>query len=155
MTTFQSNPGNGGQSASGGQAQGNQGQGQAGFGHRVDRIGSDAQQLWSDARGAVTDLQDTLDLKGRVERNPYLMLAAAFGVGYVLGGGLFTRTTARVIRLGVRLAALPMVKDELLGMAEQALQGYQAGRGMAGAGGAESATSVNATSAGTPRPPSY
>ena len=133
MTTFQSNPGsNGGQ-----QAQGEQGQ--AGFGHRVDRIGSDAQQLWDDARGAVTDLNATLDLKGRVDRNPYMMLAAAFGVGYVLGGGLFTRTTARVIRLGVRLAALPMVKDELLGMAEAAMRGVEMGaRGMndmTGAGG--------------------
>jgi hypothetical protein len=133
MTTFQSNPGsNGGQ-----QAQGEQGQ--AGFGHRVDRIGSDAQQLWDDARGAVTDLNATLDLKGRVDRNPYMMLAAAFGVGYVLGGGLFTRTTARFIRLGVRLAALPMVKDELLGMAEAAMRGVEMGaRGMndmTGAGG--------------------
>jgi hypothetical protein len=122
MTTFQSNPGNGG-----GQAQDNQGQ--AGFGHRVDQIGSDAQRLLDDARGAVTDLRDTLDLKGRVERNPYMMLAAAFGVGYVLGGGLFTRTTARVIRLGVRLAALPMVKDELLGMAEMAMRGIEVGAG--------------------------
>jgi hypothetical protein len=127
MTTFQSNPGSGGPSANGSQEQGNQGQ--DGFGHRVDRIGSDAQQLWDDARGAVTDLQDTLDLKGRVDRNPYLMLAAAFGVGYVLGGGLFTRTTARVIRLGVRLAALPMVKDELLGMAEAAMRGVEVGAG--------------------------
>ncbi|QRK07856.1 hypothetical protein JQX13_49135 [Archangium violaceum] len=139
MTTFQSNPGNGGQSANGGQAQGNQGQGQAGFGHRVDRIGSDAQQLWDDARGAVTDLQESLDLKGRVDRNPYLMLAAAFGVGYVLGGGLFTRTTGRIIRLGVRLAALPMVKDELIGMAEAALHGVEVGAGrvsnMTGSGG--------------------
>jgi hypothetical protein len=124
MTTFQSNPG-----SNGGQAQGEQGQ--AGFGHRVDRIGSDAQQLWDDARGAVTDLNASLDLKGRVDRNPYMMLAAAFGVGYVLGGGLFTRTTARVIRLGVRLAALPMVKDELLGMAEAAMRGVEVGaRGM-------------------------
>jgi hypothetical protein len=136
MTTFQSNPGsNGGQ-----QAQGEQGQ--AGFGHRVDRIGSDAQQLWDDARGAVTDLNATLDLRGRVDRNPYMMLAAAFGVGYVLGGGLFTRTTARVIRLGVRLAALPMVKDELLGMAEAAMRGVEMGaRGMndmTGAGGGSS-----------------
>jgi hypothetical protein len=122
MTTFQSNPGNGGD-----QAQGNQGQ--AGFGHRVDQIGSDAQRLLDDARGAVTDLRDTLDLKGRVERNPYLMLAAAFGMGYVLGGGLFTRTTARVIRLGVRLAALPMVKDELIGMAEMAMRGIEVGAG--------------------------
>lgn len=127
MTTFQSNPGNGGQSANGSQSQGNQGQ--AGFGHRVDQIGSDAQQLWDDARGAVTDLQDTLDLKGRVERNPYMMVLAAFGVGYVLGGGLFTRTTGRLIRLGVRLAALPMVKDELIGMAEAALRGVEVGAG--------------------------
>jgi len=127
MTTFQSNPGNGSQ------AQGEQGQGS--FGHRVDRIGTDAQQLWDDARGAVTDLQDTMDLKGRVQRNPYLMVAAAFGVGYVLGGGLFTRTTARVLRLGVRLAALPMVKDELLGMAEAAMRGYEVGAsGMSGTG---------------------
>ncbi len=125
MTTFQSNPGNGGQSANGSQSQGNQGQ--AGFGHRVDQIGSDAQQLWDDARGAVTDLQETLDLKGRVERNPYLTVLAAFGVGYVLGGGLFTRTTGRLIRLGVRLAALPMVKDELIGMAEAALRGVEVG----------------------------
>jgi hypothetical protein len=129
MTTFQSNPGNGG-----GQAQGDQGQG--GFGHRVDQIGSDAQRLIDDARGAVTDLQQTLDIKGRVERNPYMMLAAAFGVGYVLGGGLFTRTTARVLRLGVRLAALPMVKDELLGMAEMAMRGIEVGAGMAGSGNA-------------------
>ncbi|WP_233262013.1 hypothetical protein [Vitiosangium sp. GDMCC 1.1324] len=138
MTTFQSNPGSGGQSANVGQTQGNQGQ--EGFGQRVDRIGSDAQQLWEDTRGAVTDLQETLDLKGRVERNPYLMLAAAFGVGYVLGGGLFTRTTGRIIRLGVRLAALPMVKDELIGMAEAALHGVEVGAGrvsnMAGGGGA-------------------
>ncbi|MFY0530402.1 hypothetical protein ACN28I_46935 [Archangium gephyra] len=132
MTTFQSNPGNGGPSSNGTQAQGNEGQ--AGFGHKVDRIGSDAQQLWEDARGAVTDLQDTLDLKGRVDRNPYLMMAAALGVGYVLGGGLFTRTTGRLLRLGVRLAALPMVKDELIGMAEAALSGIEAGARMAGTG---------------------
>lgn len=121
MTTFQSNPGNGTQ------AQGNQDE--SGFGHRVDRIGSDAQQLWDDARGAVTDLNASLDLKGRVERNPYLMVAAAFGVGYVLGGGLFTRTTGRVLRLGMRLAALPLVKDELIGMAEAALKGVEVGAG--------------------------
>jgi hypothetical protein len=132
MTTFQSNPGNGGPSSNGTQAQGNEGQ--AGFGHKVDRIGSDAQQLWQDARGAVTDLQDTLDLKGRVDRNPYLMMAAALGVGYVLGGGLFTRTTGRLLRLGVRLAALPMVKDELIGMAEAALSGIETGARMAGTG---------------------
>jgi hypothetical protein len=120
MTTYQRNPGSNGSSAE------DQTQGE-GFGHKVDQIGSDAQQLWTDARGAVTDLSDTLDIRGRVDRNPYLMVAAALGVGYVLGGGLFTRTTGRLLRLGVRLAALPMVKDELIGMAEAALHGVEVG----------------------------
>ena len=100
-----------------------------GFGQRVDQIGSDAADLWGNARSAVSDLGQSLDLKGRVERHPYGMVAAALGVGYVLGGGLFTPLTARIIKLGVRLAALPFVKDELAGMAEAALQGYQAGVG--------------------------
>lgn len=100
-----------------------------GFGQRVDQIGSEAAELWTNARSAVTDLSQTLDIKGRVDRHPYGMMAAAIGVGYVLGGGLFTPFTARLIKLGVRMAALPFVKDELLGMAESALQGFQAGVG--------------------------
>lgn len=132
MTTFSGTPGNGSQAGSGDNG---------GFGQRVDRIGTDAQQLIDDARGAVTDLTATLDLKGRVDRNPYGMLAAALGVGYVLGGGLFTPTTARIIRLGVRLAALPFVKDELLAMAENAVRGFQAG---------SEAVSGSGTSMGSP-----
>lgn len=94
-----------------------------GIGHRMDQIGSDAQQLIDDTRGAVADIGQRLDLRGRVERNPYGMLVAAVGVGYVLGGGLFTPLTGRILKLGLRLAALPIVKDELMGMAEAALGG--------------------------------
>lgn len=90
-------------------------------GQRMDNIGQSAQQFVTEARGAVTDFSEAIDLKGRVERNPYLTLAAAAGVGYILGGGLFTPLTARMVRLGVKLAALPFVKDELLGMAEAAV----------------------------------
>lgn len=132
MTTFQNSQSNGSHTSGDDQ----------GFGQRVDQIGSDAQHLWSNARSAVSDLGQTLDLKGRVERNPYGMVAAAIGVGYVLGGGLFTPLTGRILKLGVRLAMLPFVKDELLGMAEVALQGFQAGQssmggpsGVAGQGG--------------------
>jgi hypothetical protein len=133
MTTFQNTQSNGTPSSGDDQ----------GFGQRVDQIGSEAQELWSNARSAVSDLGQTLDLKGRVERNPYGMVAAAIGVGYVLGGGLFTPLTARVLKLGMRLAMLPFVKDELLGMAEAALQGYQAGQssvgGQSGVGGQSAA----------------
>ncbi len=94
-----------------------------GLGQQFDNVGASAQQLVDEAKGAVHQLGESLDLRGRVERHPYGMVLAAFGVGYVLGGGLFTPTTARVVRLGMKLAALPLVKDELLGMAEAAVEG--------------------------------
>ena len=99
-----------------------------GIGQRMDQIGSDAQHLINDARGAVNEIGERLDLRGRVQRNPYGMIAAAVGVGYVLGGGLFTPLTGRILKLGLRLAALPLVKEELLGMAEAALGNMQGGR---------------------------
>jgi hypothetical protein len=39
----------------------------------------------------------------------------------VLGGGLFTATTGRLLRMGLKLAAVPMVRDELLTLAETAI----------------------------------
>ena len=62
-------------------------------------------------------------LAERVAANPYGMLAAAFAVGYVAGGGLFTKTTARMIQMGARLAMIPQVRDPLLDMAEKAIDG--------------------------------
>jgi hypothetical protein len=128
------------------------GDGKHGVGQRVDQIGTSAQQLWSDARGAVTDLSDSIDLKGRMERNPYAMLAAAAGVGYVLGGGLFTPLTARIVRLGVRLAALPFVKDELVGMAESALDNFTQTRSGTVSGGSSGNGGGSGTSGGSSGP---
>lgn len=99
-------------------------QANGGIGQKVDQLGRDAQNLIDDARGAVEDLSGRLDLRGRVDRNPYGTLLAAVGVGYVLGGGLFTPLTARIVRLGFKLAALPFVKDELIGMAEGAVDNF-------------------------------
>ena len=90
---------------------------------RVGALGDSAQQLLSEARGAVGDLNQLLDLDGRIQRNPYGVLAVAAGIGYLLGGGLFTPLTGRIVHLGIRLAALPFVKGELLSMAESALDG--------------------------------
>lgn len=97
-----------------------------GIGKRVEEIGSSAQHLLSEAKGAVEDLRETFDLRQRVERHPYGMLAAAAAVGYVLGGGLFTSWTGGLVRLGIRLAAVPFVKNELINVAEAALSGWGA-----------------------------
>lgn len=94
------------------------------IGQRVDQIGQDAQRLWEDTRAAAQDIGQTVDLRGRLNRHPYGTLAMAFGVGYLLGGGLFTSTTARVVRMGMRLAAIPLVKDELLHLADQVIDGF-------------------------------
>jgi hypothetical protein len=56
------------------------------------------------------DWRETLDIEGRLQRNPYGMVAAALVVGFVLGGGLFTRLTAAIAGAGLRMAvtaALP------------------------------------------------
>lgn len=61
-------------------------------------------------------IKEAADIDGRVERNPYLMMAGALGAGFVLGGGLFTRLTERIagaaLRIGM-MAALPQVQDEI------------------------------------------
>ena len=54
--------------------------------------------------------RETLDIEGRLQRNPYGMMAGASAVGFVLGGGLFTRLTGAIAGVGLRMAltaALP------------------------------------------------
>jgi hypothetical protein len=63
--------------------------------------------------------------------NPYAMVAGAFGIGFVLGGGLFTRLTARVANVAVRaalMAALPHLKDALIDAVDQTLRDESAPR---------------------------
>jgi len=61
-------------------------------------------------------LAEALDIDGRLQSNPYGMVAGAVAVGFVLGGGLFTRLTARIagaaLRIGL-MAALPLLQREL------------------------------------------
>ncbi len=44
------------------------------------------------------------------------MVAGAVGIGFVLGGGLFTRLTGRILGTGLRIslmAALPILRGEI------------------------------------------
>ena len=61
-------------------------------------------------------LGEALDIEGRLQRNPYGVVAGAVVVGFVLGGGLFTRLTASIAGAGLRIglmAALPLLQREL------------------------------------------
>lgn len=72
------------------------------------------------ARRSVETLAD--DLRERVEEHPWKTLGMAVGAGYLLGGGLFTALTGRLLfgglRIGLRLAAIPLVREELMGFME-------------------------------------
>ena len=102
---------------------------QQGFAGRVGHLNDSAQQLFEEARSTFEDLGQAIDLRGRVQRHPYAMVAAAVGVGYVLGGGLFSSLTFRLLGLGVRVAAIPLVKEQLYGLAEAAVSGFAEGSG--------------------------
>jgi hypothetical protein len=72
-----------------------------------------------DEAGAPSDF--ARELQGLVETDPVGTLLGALGVGYVLGGGVFTSLTRRLVggglRLGFQLAVLPAVERELAAMA--------------------------------------
>jgi hypothetical protein len=57
------------------------------------------------------------DLAALVVAHPAGAVAVAVGVGYVLGGGVFTRLTSGLLRLGLRLgvqfALLPALENEV------------------------------------------
>jgi hypothetical protein len=108
------------------------------IGQQVARVSDSAQEAWSETRGAFSDLGDAIDLKGRVKRHPYGSVAAAVGIGYVLGGGIFTSLTSRIVRLGLRIgvraALLPLLKDQIAGLAEALADGDQGADRAAGKG---------------------
>lgn len=92
----------------------------------AQELGEQVAALAHDANSALNGVSDALGLTERVEKNPYGMLAAALGAGYVVGGGLFTPTTARLLRIGLKLASVPVVKERLLDLAEAAVDGVLA-----------------------------
>jgi hypothetical protein len=74
------------------------------------------------ARGhAARPLGPAADIASCVKRYPYRSVAGALGIGYALGGGIFTPLTSRLLRLGfrigVRTALLPILKAELSDLA--------------------------------------
>lgn len=48
-----------------------------------------------------------------IQQKPMAALGIAFGIGYVLGGGLFTRTTGRLLGLGWKLGGMALAKNVL------------------------------------------
>lgn len=68
--------------------------------------------------GAAGKAAGHIAIRRRLREEPVKTLALAFGVGYVVGGGFFTRTTGRFLKLATRLWLLPAIRRELTNQQE-------------------------------------
>jgi hypothetical protein len=90
---------------------------------RNGRRGAEPARLMSAVDEARRSLETAAeDVRDRVQEEPLKTLALALGAGYVVGGGLFTPLTGRLfytgLRMALRLAALPLVREELMALVE-------------------------------------
>jgi hypothetical protein len=81
----------------------------------LGQIGAGLQALAS--KESIEGLREKIDLPKRMKSNPYGTLAIALGAGYVLGGGLFSSLTRRVLgaglKVGLRLGAIALVEQQV------------------------------------------
>jgi hypothetical protein len=87
------------------------------------RRGGESPRLMSAVEEARRSIETTVeDVRERVQEQPVKTLALALGAGFVVGGGLFTPLTGRLfytgLRMALRLAALPLVREELMALVE-------------------------------------
>ncbi len=71
------------------------------------------QEIASDVGQVASEIYGKLDIGREMREHPYRTLAIAAGVGYVMGGGIFTPLTAGIFRLGLRAMAIPAVQTIL------------------------------------------
>lgn len=76
----------------------------------------DAAALREDLR-EVAELVRSKEIPQRIYRhNPYVVLAAAAGVGYVVGGGLVSPFTRRLVRVGMKALFVPIAAAQFRGL---------------------------------------
>ena len=92
-------------------------QGQGAFDHGKRAV-EEARAFKEAVSQQVESFGKSIDLSGRVQRNPIGMVAAALGIGYVLGGGLWSPLTGKLVKVGLRLALIPMIKSQVESFAE-------------------------------------
>jgi hypothetical protein len=76
-------------------------------------LGADMRDLANDVAEVGRDLRQRVDLSRSVQEHPFRVVLIATGVGYVLGGGLFTPLTGQIVRAGARALLLPILRNQL------------------------------------------
>ncbi len=83
------------------------------------RLIDDSRTLVDDSKRVFDDVQQIYDkmrsqnsLGEYYQDNPYTVLAAAAGVGYVLGGGLFSPFTKRILKIAMKGLVIPVASAQ-------------------------------------------
>lgn len=83
--------------------------GSNGFSEHAEQVVHSTEELSTALLAAADDVRRYLTAQTR--HQPYTTLAVAAGVGYVLGGGLQTRLTTRLLSIAARLAVAIVARD--------------------------------------------
>lgn len=96
----------------------------------AQRLIDDSRTLIDDSRRVADDVQNLYDklrtggsLGEYYQKNPYAALAAAAGVGYVLGGGLFSPFTKRLVKFAMKGMIIPIASAQIKNMTAAAQGG--------------------------------
>lgn len=77
------------------------------------RVIDDSKRLADDVREAAHKANPTRVIGKYYQENPFAVLAGAAGVGYLLGGGLFTPFTKRMVKIGMKALVVPLAASQL------------------------------------------
>lgn len=79
----------------------------------IKQFADDTRELAEHAHDYYNNVRSNHGFRRLYDENPYLVLAAAAGAGYLLAGGLFTPFTRRVLKMGMRAAVVPLAASQL------------------------------------------
>ena len=75
----------------------------------------DAELLKSDLRDIAQQVRDRRIAERFYRHNPYVVLAAAAGLGYIAAGGLVSPFTRRITRIGMKALFVPIAAAQFKG----------------------------------------
>jgi hypothetical protein len=89
--------------------------------HETDADSAADSKLEEELFATLGRIRDEELLERYYREKPYLALAIAAGVGYVIGGGLVTPFSKRFLRLGIKSFLVPAALYQLKDVAERTL----------------------------------
>ncbi|NND02495.1 MAG: hypothetical protein HKN91_06890 [Acidimicrobiia bacterium] len=76
---------------------------------------SDGELLQHDVQDLIQQVRDKRIVQRYYRHNPYIVLAAAAGLGYVAAGGLVSPFTRRLTRIGMKALFVPIAAAQFKG----------------------------------------